>query len=67
MAELTHPIAVGTKVQYLSPRCPCSGSRFAVVNGLIKKYQKLSDGRYTYTIKGERKVIPQEGILKILS
>ena len=67
MSKIQHPLAVNTNVQYLSPRCPCSGKRFAVTTGKIKKSHKISDGTYYYVIKGERKNIPQDGIIKVLS
>jgi len=66
MSGITHPLAINTSVQYLSPRCPCSGKRFAVVTGKIKTAHKVSDGKYYYVIKGERKNIPQDGVIKVL-
>jgi hypothetical protein len=65
--SIKHPLAVNTSVQYLSPRCPCSGKRFAVSSGKIKSAVKISDGKYYYVIKGERKNIPQDGVIKVLS
>lgn len=66
MSEIEHPLAKDTTVQYLSPRCPCSGKRFVVATGKIQSHEKLSDGRFSYRIVGERKIIPQEGIVKLL-
>jgi hypothetical protein len=59
MSGIDHPLAVNTNVQYLSPRCPCSGKRFAIVTGIIKNSHKISNGTYYYVIKGERKNINQ--------
>lgn len=65
--SIQHPLAVNTSVQYLSPRCPCSGKKFAVVSGKIRSSHKISNGKYYYVIKGERKNIPQDGVIKVLS
>ncbi len=65
--SITHPLSIGTKVQYLSPRCPCSGKRFAVVTGTIKSVGKTKDGKTYYVIIGDRKNIPQDGVIRVLS
>ena len=67
MSGIEHPIDKNVNVQYLSPRCPCSGKKFVIATGRIKDSQKLSDGRYSYRISGERKAIPQEGVIKLLN
>lgn len=63
--NIKHPLGIGTKVQYLSPRCPCSGKRYELMEGSIKQIF-INGGNYRYRIRAESKVIPSEAIIKLL-
>lgn len=62
---IKHPLDIGTKVQYLSPRCPCSGKRYELMEGSVKQIFK-NGSNYRYRIRAESKVIPSEAIIKLL-
>jgi len=61
---ITHPLKKGTKVKYLSPRCPCSGSRWKLVEGVILHAETKNPDNVVYTIRGEKHRIPAKGIVE---
>ena len=68
MDKIKHPLPKGTKVKYLSPRCPCSGSRWALAEGKITAVAKgIQPNVWIYGILGEKQQIPDTGILEVLS
>lgn len=65
MNNITHPIEKGTKVKYLSPKCPCQGKGYKLKEGRIAhSFQKK--GSYVYQMANEPRSIPQLGIVQVL-
>ncbi len=64
--SIQHPLTKGTKVKYLSPRCPCSGKRWELVEGVITGVNKRPSGNYFYSIRREKHRIPEKGIIEVL-
>lgn len=65
MSNITHPLKVGTKVRYLSPRCPCSGKKYEITEGAITQVAK-NGPNYRYLFHKEPRAIPSEAVIKIL-
>ena len=65
--KIQHPLKVGQKVKYLSPRCPCSGKKFVIVENIIVQVTNPRNvSNVTYRIKGERQQIPAQGIVQVI-
>ena len=63
--EIQHPLPKGTKVKYLSPRCPCSGSRWKLVESVIVGSTK-NGNTVVYTLRAEKRGIPTAGIVEVI-
>lgn len=62
---ITHPVESGTKVKYLSPKCPCQGKGYDLKTGKIKHVVE-KNSTYIYTISNSTRSIPQLGIVQVL-
>jgi hypothetical protein len=65
MAEIEHPIKLGTKVKYLTPKCPCLGKGYLLKQGKVVA-AIAKDGKFFYNITTSKHRIPELGITEVL-
>lgn len=65
MSGIEHPIKLGTKVKYLTPKCPCLGKGYMMkVGKVIATIAK--DEKFFYNITTTKHRIPELGIIEVL-
>lgn len=65
MSNIKHPIEKGTRVKYLSPKCPCQGKGYKLKEGKVA-HTIEKNGTYIYQLANEPRRIPQLGIVQVL-
>lgn len=63
---INHPLKVGTRVKYLAPSCPCSGSRWKLTEGVIQHVDAKKKNSIIYGMRGQRHKIPAKGVVELV-
>lgn len=63
--NIKHPLKHGTRVKYLSPKCPCKGGGYKLKEGRIA-HTVEKNNTYIYQMADEPRRIPQLGIVQVL-
>lgn len=62
--NIDHPLTLETKVRAQKPQCPCKGSGFVDIVGIIKKVITNQTGNWYYLDQGS--TISEKWIVEIL-